>query len=168
VVGTPDNPSNYAFHNLSPAEMVEDLRAFITKFRVMNPSVKIILTVSPVPLIATYEQRHVLTSTIYSKSALRVVAEIISNDHPDVAYFPSYEMITGHHSGYSFFESDLRSVSRDGVDYVMSSFFKHFAISESTTRQAQDIAHPVIPAATFAQEITELEKVVCDEEALDR
>jgi hypothetical protein len=39
----------------------------------VNPKAKIIVTVSPVPLIATYVDRHVLVSNCYSKAALRSV-----------------------------------------------------------------------------------------------
>ena len=65
----------YAFHNFTVEEMVADLRAFVRKLRVVNPTVSLILTVSPVPLVATYEPRHVLVSTTYSKAALRVAAD---------------------------------------------------------------------------------------------
>ena len=43
--------------------------------RSVNPALRILLTVSPVPLIATFEHRHVLVSTTASKSILRVAAD---------------------------------------------------------------------------------------------
>ena len=65
---------DYAFHNLRAEEVTADLIAFLRKLRTVNPGVRVILTVSPVPLIATYEPRHVMVSNAYSKAALRVAA----------------------------------------------------------------------------------------------
>lgn len=168
VAGQPNDTSLYQFHNLSVVEMADDLRDFFKKLRTVNPSVKIILTVSPVPLIATYEKRHVLTSTIYSKSALRVVAEIASTEHSLVAYFPSYEMITGHHAEYSYFDSDLRSVSPEGVDYVMSSFMRNFTQSTGYSHRIPVNSTPSSLSKAFVAELDELAEIVCDEEALVR
>ena len=58
VVGSSD--ATYRFCNLPVSDMAEDLVKFIDRLRQVNPTVRIILTVSPVPLIATYENRHVL------------------------------------------------------------------------------------------------------------
>jgi hypothetical protein len=63
--------------NLTVDEVVADLRAFIEEVRQFNPQMRLILTVSPVPLAATTEQRHVLTASTYSKAVLRVAAETI-------------------------------------------------------------------------------------------
>ena len=82
----------------------------------MNPRVKVILTVSPVPLVATAEEAHVLVATTLSKSVLRVAAEVVSARGRDVAYFPSYEIITGPQARGRYFAEDLRSVTDEGVD----------------------------------------------------
>lgn len=156
----------YNFSNRSVADMTADLTAFIDKLRTVNPSVRIILTVSPVPLVATFEDRHVLVSTIYSKSALRVVAEQVSTALPNVAYFPSYEIITGHHAGYSYFAPDLREVMPEGVDQVMGLFKRHYlagAASEPVVAKTRD----AIQDHDISAETQELYRVVCDEEAID-
>ena len=62
VAGGEPGPQ-YAFHNFDVEEMTADLRSFIRRLRVVNPDVRLILTVSPVPLVATYEAAHVLTAT---------------------------------------------------------------------------------------------------------
>ncbi|WP_203075673.1 GSCFA domain-containing protein [Falsiroseomonas ponticola] len=179
VAGAPEHAS-YRFVNRRVAEMTEDLTAFITKLRLLRPDLRVILTVSPVPLIATYEPRHVLVSTIYSKSALRVVAEEVSQSLPDVAYFPSYEIITGHHARYGHFADDLRSVQPTGVDHVLGMFKRRFLAGKAVApppapaapRPAEKAAAPApkpVPsnAATEDAELEALYKVVCDEEALD-
>lgn len=171
VRSTVERMDDYEFHNFEVAEMVEDLNKFIEYFRRLNPNVKILLTVSPVALVATYEPRHVLVSTIYSKSALRVVAEMISRRHEDVAYFPSYEIITGPQAQGRYFQPDMRGVTTEGVAHVMSMFRKHF-LSQVQTDEAAQPAHrrsrsPSAPHGDPGNSSIEAASgVVCDEEAL--
>ena len=114
VAGGEPGPG-YAFRNLGVEEMVADLNSFIRRLRVVNPGVRLILTVSPVPLVATYEPAHVLTATSYSKAALRVVADMVAKAEEGVCYFPSYEIITGPQARGRYFAEDLRSVTDEGV-----------------------------------------------------
>ncbi len=172
VVALPpgDGPGaeSVVFHNFTAAEMTADLRAFIADLRVVNPNVGIILTVSPVSLIATYEDRHVLVSTIASKSALRVVADEVTRDDPGVGYFPSFEIITGHHTGYGYFEADLRQVSARGVEAVMALFARH-CLTTVDAAAAPPMPEPRRrdPAAVDA-EFSALQAVICDEEAIEK
>jgi hypothetical protein len=129
--------------------------------------VKLILTVSPVPLVATAESRHVVESTCYSKSVLRVASEIVRQRRRYVAYFPSYEIITGSFTRGSFFAPDCRSVTEDGVAHVMRIFLKHFAKSELPGATFEVSA----PEAARDKHLTEMARLVelnCDEEVLDR
>jgi hypothetical protein len=163
VAGAPEDAA-YRFVNRPVAEMVADLTSLIAKLRVLRPGLRVILTVSPVPLVATYEPRHVLVSTIYSKAALRVVAEEVTRAVPNVAYFPSFEIITGHHARYAHFEDDLRSVRPGGVDHVMALFARRFlAAPAPAPRDSRPAAAPGPSAALDA-----LYQIVCDEEAIDR
>jgi hypothetical protein len=119
-------PSRHAFVNLTVAEVVADMQAFTEEVRRVNPGVRIVLTVSPVPLAATAVDRHVLVATTYSKSVLRVAAEELSK-LPGVAYFPAYEIVTGSFSRGRYFGDDLRAVTEEGVNQVMRLFFRHLA-----------------------------------------
>ena len=156
---------DYVFHNMTVEEMTADLREFIRRFRVVNPAVRMILTVSPVPLVATYEPQHVLTATTYSKAALRVVAETVSRSEPDVCYFPSYEIVTGPQARGRYFAADLRSVTDEGVARVMGVFGRHF-LAEVGTGAARAAAVTELSQAD-QQRLEQLSAVVCDEEALD-
>ncbi len=156
---------DYAFHNFTVEEMVADLAAFVRKLRVVNPAVRLILTVSPVPLVATYEPRHVLVSTTYSKAALRVAADVVAASDPEVCYFPSYEIITGPQARGRYFAEDLRTITAEGVGRVMDVFKKSFlgGISEAPAAASPAVALSEAEAAEFDA----LAEVVCDEEALD-
>ncbi len=75
VKGGTYNASDYVLKNFTVSEVIQDLRAFACKLRKVNHGCKVLLTVSPVPLMATAEDRHVVVATAYSKSVLRVAAE---------------------------------------------------------------------------------------------
>ena len=146
----------HAFVNFGVDEVCADLHAFVTRLRERNPHARLILTVSPVPLIATYEPRHVLVSNTASKAVLRVAADRSARLIPGVDYFPSFEVITG--AGQRYFEDDLRSVTAAGVGHVMRVFLKHYA--PSLIAKGDNKA--------FAQEVAQLAEIFCDEQELDK
>lgn len=180
VVATEANADSYAFHNFTAAEMVEETTLFLRDLREVNSAVRVILTVSPVPLIATYEERHILLSNTYSKAALRVAAEEIAQRHEFVAYFPSYEIITSPLSRFNYFGADLRSVNDAGVSRVMSIFSRHFLDSGSGAESARLASEPApkLPYGSvpdvgrsnldenIKSRFEEMQNILCDEELL--
>ena len=146
VAGSFDE-SQYEFKNFSYFEIFEDLVAFMGKVRAVNPAMRFLLTVSPVPLTATKSDQHVLSATSYSKSVLRAVAGHLSQEIDFVDYFPSYELITGPSMRSMFFEPNMRSVHPAGVDYVMSHFFASHPPTEQRSANEQATARiPVVAA----------------------
>lgn len=116
----------HKFVNYRAREVADDLNAAIALMRQYNPGLRIILTVSPVPLIATMSGNHVLEATTYSKSVLRVAAQECAEDTDQCVYFPSYEIITGQHAGRDYYGNDLRSINHNGVAHVMGCFEQAF------------------------------------------
>jgi hypothetical protein len=160
----------YEFINFRTSEVIDDMAAAIAEMRRRNPELRFILTVSPVPLIATGElKRHVLTSTTYSKSVLRVAAEELSRTVGDVAYFPSFEIITGNFNRGAYYAENLRDVRQEGVDHVMRLFFKHFAMEnwQPETASRTSGREPDRQSRVEAH-IQSLYSVVCDEETIER
>ena len=156
------DPERHQLLNLGADDVIADLTAFVGELRTINPSVKIVLTVSPVPLAATALDRHVWVSTTASKAALRVAAERVSQ-LPDVAYFPAYEIITSPANRGAYFADDLRSVTEAGVQHVMTLFLRH-ACAASTA--PADSASAADPQAYLAQ-MQALVDTMCDESRLD-
>jgi hypothetical protein len=159
------DPQRHEFVNLGVADTVADLRAFLAGLRRVNPRAKVLLTVSPVPLVATYEDRHVLVATTYSKSVLRVAAEEIVREDAGVDYFPSYEIITGSFNEGAYYEADHREVSEGGVAHAMRCFLRHYAEgmeAPATPDAPGATAHAAVAAAAPANEL------ICDEEAIDQ
>lgn len=161
VAGGVMDPSTHRFRNFTAKEVADDLELFLLKLQSVNPKARVILTVSPVPLIATYENRHVLVSNTHSKAVLRTVAGEMATRYEHCDYFPSYEIITGQHVGNGYLEDDLRSVRPEGVDHVMRVFLKHYAGKEGVKHQESQREKEQKAA------IERINDVICDEEAID-
>ena len=113
-------------HRFMPQEfnfIRENLVQAIYQMREINPDLKFLLTVSPVPLVATNTGQHVLVATMESKSILRAVAGQVARNHDFVDYFPSYEIINSTPFRGGFFNPNMRDVNQNGVDFVMGHFF---------------------------------------------
>ena len=160
VVGEAGDNGEYEFINYGVADVHGDMVAFLGALKKVNPKVRVVLTVSPVPLIATYEDQNVLVATTYSKAVLRVVAEMVVSAYDWVDYFPSFEIITGSYSGGLYYEDDFREVNALGVAHAMRCFLHNFV--EVTKADAPPEALPP-PVAT----VYDRNAVICDEEVLD-
>lgn len=170
VAGGVYDENKYQLHNFDVSEVVQDVLTFIELLTQLNTHAKIILTVSPVPLIATaLSDRHVLSATTYSKSVLRVACETICRQSAVAAYFPSYEIITGHYTRGGYFAEDCRSVTEAGVAHVMRVFLKHFAGMELDVSATVDaVSQEKQLSDKHLQEMAELVRINCDEEAIDK
>lgn len=135
------DPDLHVFCNQRYSEIHQDMSLWLDLLRLRNPRLRVLLTVSPVPLTATASGQHVLTATTYSKSVLRAVAGDLAADREEVDYFPSYEIITHPAFRGMFYASNQRSVISRGVDHVMESFFAaqqaHFPQAAPRRRGAQ-------------------------------
>ena len=155
------DPLLHAFSNHSVDEVVADMHAFITELRDINPKATLILSVSPVPLAATAEDRHVLVATAYSKAVLRVAADTLARIS-GVIYFPAYEIITGAFSRGGYFADDLRSIREEGVCHVMDVFFRHFTTATTELIQAGETQ-----VDRFLPQMRAAMDTLCDESQLD-
>ena len=135
VLGGSFNEEEYKFHNFTFTEISSDLSNLIDEILLMrnDKKFKLLLTVSPVPLTATAEPRHVLTSTVASKSILRAVADEFSRNFEFVDYFPSFEIITNPKFVAENYEQNLRNVKQSSVDTVMGIFHSSYVKSTASS-----------------------------------
>lgn len=122
VAGGTFDPGQHRLRQFRYGEVLEDLAAILAALRRFNPAMKMILTVSPVPLTATATDDHVLTATMHAKATLRAAAGDYAADTQGVDYFPSFELVTSHATGGPWFKPNLRSVAEAGVEMVMGHF----------------------------------------------
>lgn len=173
VAGGSYDPDRHVFLNFSAKETINDLEWSLNFIRSRNPTVKFILTVSPVPLNATAVNRHVMVSTAYSKAALRVAAEEAINNFENTDYFPSYEIITSPHAGAMYFDKSRRTVTEAGVSHVMRTFLRHYG-KVDVEREGDGGAHSTpederrVAARQAVAAMETLVQTLCDEEAIDK
>jgi hypothetical protein len=152
VAGGDYSPAEQAFINLNVADVVRDMQEFFAAANRINPRLRFILTVSPVPLAATASDNHVVVATTYSKAVLRAACGELVLHHPHVDYFPSYEIIASHVNRGRFYEPDGRGITTGGVEEVMAQFFS---------------AHPPsTPAGEASTHDPEWLRAACEEELL--
>ncbi|WP_230534253.1 GSCFA domain-containing protein [Microvirga roseola] len=165
VAGGEFDPSIYRLRNCNLEEIVTDLDWCISFIRNINPGVRFLFTVSPVPLNATAIDRHVFVSTTYSKSALRVAAEQICNSHELCDYFPSFEIITSPYARGKYYGPDCRSVTESGVAHVMRLFLKHYGEDCCHTAPSNYLS-PESETQKYIREMDKVVEVLCDEERI--
>lgn len=159
VSGGEWSPDDHEFVNFTVEEVTSGLDTLCQLLRSVNPRLRVLLTVSPVPLIATYEDRHVLVSTTLSKAVLRVAADAAQRRFDFVDYFPSFELIAAASAGRQYHEPDLREVREVGVAHVMRCFSRHYV---------EGAAAPIEPAAPPPSPANGADgSLVCDEEAIE-
>jgi hypothetical protein len=106
--------SLFTRRRLSASEIVERFKALLE-----GPlsGKRVIFTVSPV--------RHLkdgFAENSLSKSILRVAVGELVEEHPNVIYFPAYEIVNDDLRDYRFYGSDLVHPSNEAVDYVWEKF----------------------------------------------
>ena len=162
VAGTFD-PHRHVFKNFNVAEVTQDLRELLYELRSINLRLRVVLTVSPVPLVATATDAHVVCATTYSKSVLRVACEEVSRSVADVLYFPAYEIVMGPQAP-DYFEPDRRNVARAGVEAVIDALLAHSALpatpKPAASSRADDIDIGSVLSHTLAQ--SECEEMMTD------
>lgn len=169
IAGTFD-AAKHTFANHGFPEILDDMITVRDLLKAINPEMKMLLTVSPVPLTATASDQHVLVATTYSKSVLRAVCGTLVGMFDDVDYFPSYELIASPPARGFFYEPNMRSINGNGVAMVMSQFLgAHLA-----GRPGATVSVPEEPAERKAgrgrrkkARLARKNDVVCEEQLLE-
>ncbi len=122
-------PDRYEFQVTDFAQNfanLEEIHALLGRFG--HPDVQFVVTVSPVPLIATFSTEDVVLANTYSKSLLRTVAQQWAGAHDNVHYFPSYEIVQNSDRTVTW-EEDLRHVKGKVAIHVMDLFLATYLSS---------------------------------------
>jgi tetratricopeptide (TPR) repeat protein len=84
----------YLFRTTSVKENVENVLYLIEFIRNISPHTKIVVTVSPVPLVASFEYESAVQADCLSKSTMRLVAhEVVNSSNiSNILYWPSFEI----------------------------------------------------------------------------
>lgn len=109
---------NFTRRRLSVDEIVDVYASLLSEWFAENPSLKVLLTVSPI--------RHVrdgLPANQLSKATLLLAIDRLLTLFPDhLYYFPAYELLIDELRDYRFYAEDMVHPSKVAVDYVWTRF----------------------------------------------
>jgi hypothetical protein len=117
---------NFIKSTLSVKEMISAFEAFYNHIKEVNPSINILLTVSPV--------RHIkdgLQDNAVSKSKLRVVCNEFQKQYSNVQYFPSYEIMMDDLRDYRFYKADMIHPNEVAENYIWDKFQETYFDNET-------------------------------------
>jgi len=140
VAPTGIDPSILEKKTLSVEDNVKELEEIYKLFKKYNPGVKLIITVSPVPLNKSYSKDdHVVVANTLSKSTLRVAAQEFCDKYDDVYYFASFETVM--FGTEKPWETDMRHVSGNAVEKVMELFQFQFLENQDELKVTKHTEH---------------------------
>jgi hypothetical protein len=122
----------YAFRATEYPENYANMERVVEVLRDINPKAQLILTVSPVPLAATWAGVDHAIANTESKCTLRAVAGALVRKYDHVHYFHSYELVM-HSQLNEVFLEDGRHVMPSYVAHIMRDFERAFVMSETTS-----------------------------------
>lgn len=120
-------PANHFEKELcTQKRMLDSFEELHSKLKAFNPNLNIILTVSPVRHL-----KETLELNSVSKSVLRLACHTLTQQHPDVHYFPAYEILLDDLRDYRFYKSDMIHPSADAEEYIWTKFCQNY-LDENT------------------------------------
>lgn len=127
--------SRYKFRVSRYAENLANLERIHRIMARHNPDCRIIVTVSPVNLWATFRKdADVISASCNSKSTLRAATDEFVASHDNVYYFPAYEMATIYQPimGRTYFSEGKENfhINKKTVRFIMDHFFRFFDKSQ--------------------------------------
>ncbi len=126
----------FKIRTTSVRENVDNMISVIDFIRNLRPASKIIITVSPVPLVASFEYKSCVVADCLSKCTLRLAAhEIVNNNRiENIYYWPSFEIFrwAGSNASSFFAEDDGAAwhVSEKKVNETIQAFVEIFSENE--------------------------------------
>jgi hypothetical protein len=147
------HPTRQRFRTSTVAENSDNLRRIYDVVRRHRPRAKIILLLSPIPMIATYRQQSCIVANTVSKAVIRaamdeVWREVGADGH--LLYCPFYEVIQegfganpygGHYNG------DRRHINDQALDHLLRLFEAYYC-------QVRTLSRPLLQSYVIARAST--------------
>lgn len=108
-------------HELSVDECADYLREAVTMLRQINPSVRVIITVSPIRYA-----KYGFHGSQLSKATLLLAADKLTKEMDNVVYFPAYEIVNDELRDYRFYREDMLHPTDQAVEYIWQRFGETF------------------------------------------
>ena len=126
-VGIQGGAENHMCKDLSIDEIKEETHEIIRLMKKYNPKVKIIFSISPIPLVAsTSKDYSAYIAAGHAKTKLHASVLETVPQYEEVYYMPSFEWVNAH--PYRAFETDGRHVPQYFANSIMEIFQKLYVI----------------------------------------
>ncbi len=155
-------PQGCAAVQFSHAEVLADLGAIRGLLHDIRPDMRMILMVSPQPPSATLSDQHALVADTRSKAVLRAAVGEFAQAHPDVDYFPAYEILTNPAARGQWWGPNLRDIAKPDHQAVAHALLAAHGLAEPLSPPP-----PMQPAPPPAIEEGEEDALVCEELLLE-
>jgi hypothetical protein len=123
--------SRYRFRVSRYEDNLHNLECIHSILATHNPGCRLLITVSPVHLWATFRpDLDVISASCNSKATLRAVADEFAARHDNVFYFPAFEMATIYRTlqGESIWAPGRENfhVNQETIEFIMQQFFAFY------------------------------------------
>ena len=111
-------PQEEFHHILLPSgHIVKEYRLLLDKLRIVNPSLQVLFTISPIRHLKDGASRN-----LRSKSILVTAVHELTEEFDHVHYFPSYEIMMDELRDYRFYNEDMIHPSPVAIKYIWDKF----------------------------------------------
>ncbi|MES2133568.1 MAG: GSCFA domain-containing protein [Bacteroidota bacterium] len=111
-----------------PTQIETTYTLLLKKLHQLNPSLKVLFTVSPVKHL-----RDGVIQNNLSKAILTVSIHTIIRQNKNCFYFPAYELVNDDLRDYRFYEPDMAHPNKQAIEYVWNKFADTYFDKETLT-----------------------------------
>lgn len=117
---------NFSRELLKVEDITDSFSSMLERLVKVRPDIRVILTVSPVRHLADSAEGNAV-----SKSIVRLACSELISQHPNVLYFPAFEIMMDDLRDYRFYAPDMIHPSSVAVDYIWT-LFQRTACTDET------------------------------------
>ncbi len=118
--------TQFSKQRAEPNEIVSALERIFNSFHLINPNLKIILSISPVRYL-----KDGFIENARSKASLLLATDYLCKKFSFVQYFPAYEIFMDDLRDYRYVKDDLVHPNKAAIDYIWSYFEQAYLSAES-------------------------------------
>ena len=139
-------PDRFQFHRMDVADVIDRVSNSIALINA-NGQKKILLTVSPIPIEATFSGTTAIVANSYSKAVLRVVVEQMIRQYENVDYFPSFEIATS--GGMAHYIDDNVHITEELVEVIINHMMANYLEGAEVAAKEEVIKPNYIDAEAY-------------------
>jgi len=122
----------FTYQRLTIEEIVKEWNDLINRLQMLNPSLRILFTVSPIR-----HWKNGAHGNQLSKAILLLAVEELLRNRSQGFYFPAYELVLDDLRDYRFYAEDMLHPSSQAIDYIWEKFTETW-FDDETLKKARE------------------------------